>query len=510
MNETASNRTKKVTSDSIFRVVSVSKNFATLSALVVENESKLQTAFPELTIDTPVRLVLPEFGLPEKDWLSGGRDITLLMLASHTSGLPRESYLTPFNMVTGSGKADAPTIGGLWASSTSAQLLESTRKTNLMFAPGQRAGYSNAGIAILASAVVSYYNNLHGSNLTWTQFAVQEILAPLNLTHSFFGTIPLELIPYIGIPGGPNFVDLIVGLGYDPAVGMWSSANDLTKYLHHIWLCPEPLPLITSAQRRRILRPTISLPDGKQQAGPGWEIDLITISSSSDVSTSLQSKTYASYGKSGDGGGFHAWIDVIPNLGYGIVVLSQHSGLPEYARIVPTSVRNSIHEFLIPAFAEVLTERMKDRFAGSYTDGRDGGAIPEETEGAGSNKTSYGRLEVKDQILYLRELTINGTSALEGLDRLGWEGNDGPRLWSTPEGVALTPAEGAGENEEFGPGAQVWRMILPGLEVCDWFDFDGYTDQNGWPLSKVVLIEGKGSAELHYPPYDIVLSRNIN
>jgi hypothetical protein len=75
--------------------------------------------------------------------------------------------------------------------------------------------------------------------------------------------------------------------------------------------------------------------------------------------------------------------------------------------------------------------------------------------------------------------------------------------------VALTPAEGIGENEEFGPGSQVWRMMLPGLEVCDWFDFDGYTDNNGWPLSKVVLVEKKGSVELHYLPYDIVVSRKI-
>lgn len=302
---------------------------------------------------------------------------------------------------------------------------------------------------------------------------MQNILAPLNMTHSFFGTIPPGQIPNVGVPGGPNFVDLVVGLGYDPAAGMWSSANDLSKYLHHIWLSPDPLPLITPAQRRRTLRPTITLPDGKQQAGPALEIDLITVSSLSNDSTSPITKTYAAYGKSGDGGGFHAWIDVIPNLGYGIVVLSQHSGLTEYIRIVPTSVRDSVHEILMPAFAESLVGRMQDRFGGWYADGRDGGVITEEVEGTGTNKTTYAKLEVKDQILYLRGLTVNGTSALEGLDRLGWDGNDGPRYWSTPEGVALTPAEGAGENDEFGPGAQVWRMMLPGLEVCDWFDFDG-------------------------------------
>ena len=50
---------------------------------------------------------------------------------------------------------------------------------------------------------------------------MNEILAPLNMTHSFFGAIPDSLLPYIGVPGGPNWADLIVGLGYDPAAGMW-------------------------------------------------------------------------------------------------------------------------------------------------------------------------------------------------------------------------------------------------------------------------------------------------
>lgn len=70
-------------------------------------------------------------------------------------------------------------------------------------------------------AVVTYYNNLTESNLTWSQFAMQEVLSPLNMTHSFFGAIPIELLPYVGVPGGPNWADLIVGLGYDPAAGMW-------------------------------------------------------------------------------------------------------------------------------------------------------------------------------------------------------------------------------------------------------------------------------------------------
>ncbi|KAF2251696.1 beta-lactamase/transpeptidase-like protein [Trematosphaeria pertusa] len=488
--------------------MSVSKSFAVFSALLVENLSKLHPSLlPGLTLDTPVRLALPQFGLPAEDWEDGGRDITLRMLASHSAGIPREGYSTDFNMVTGLGKADAETIGADWAGATPEGVIEVVRKTNLMFAPGQRAAYSNAGLSILGSAVVNYYNNLTGSDLIWSQLTMKEVLAPLNMTHSFFGPVPQDLIPDVGVPGGENWADLLVGTGYDPVAGMWTSANDLTKYLHNIWLRPDPPPLITVPQRRHSLKPDLALPDGKQLVGAGWEIDLFDVPTAN--STPGANKTYYTYGKSGDGGGWHAWIDIVPNLGYGTVILSQQSALPDYIPISPTSIRDSVQALLIPAFAKALTARMGERFAGWYADGRDAGEMSEEVQTNGTNTTTYAKTELQDQILYLRDLVINGSSALEGLDRLGWTADDQSRYFSTPAGVALTPAEGAGENAQFGSRAQVWRMMLPGLEVCDWFDFDGYKDQSGWSLSKVVLVESESGngVDLHYPPYDIVLSR---
>ncbi|PSN59293.1 beta-lactamase/transpeptidase-like protein [Corynespora cassiicola Philippines] len=500
----------EITSDSIMRIASISKHFAMFSVLVAGSGARAQNAtVPGLRLETPVREVLPEFGLPDKDWENGGKDITLGMLASHSAGLPREGYTTNFNMVTGFGKADADTIGSAWAETTPEGVIEITRKTKLMFAPGQRAGYSNAGISILASAVAAYYSKIKGSSMSWNDFAAQEILAPLNMTHTFTGRIPSSLTPDVGVPAFPHWADLLVGTGYDPAAGMWSSANDLTKYIHHIWLSPEPpFPLITLPQRRLTLKPNSALPDGTQLVGPGWEIDLFTIPTSPGSSTAL-SKTYAAYGKAGDAGGWHAWMDVVPNLGYGIVVLAQEAREEGFARIVPTAVRDAVHAILLPAFASAVAERTRQRFGGWYSNGRDGGVIAEQVPGAAAgNTTTYAKVEVEEQILYLRELVVNGTSALEGLDRLGWtEEEEGPRFWSTDVGVALTPAEGAAENEEFGPGAQVWRMMLPGLDKCDWWDFDGYTDQNGWPLSKVVLAETEGGVELRYPPYDVVLER---
>jgi hypothetical protein len=111
------------------------------------------------------------------------------------------------------------------------------------------AADSNAGTSLLASkwgkftiedykdllrgavAVTAYYNNVTQSQLSWPELVAREIFAPLNMTHSFFGALPLDLISSIGVPGGTNWADLIVGLGYDPAAGMWVSYNNSRRRL---------------------------------------------------------------------------------------------------------------------------------------------------------------------------------------------------------------------------------------------------------------------------------------
>lgn len=123
-----------VTSDSVFRIMSVSKNIAMLSALVLGNHPN-----SHMTLDTALREVLPSFRLPPLDWNSGGSEITLRMLASHTAGIPRESYSTGFNMVRATGRADAATIGAAWAAASAEQVIEGIGDRQLMFAPGERA-----------------------------------------------------------------------------------------------------------------------------------------------------------------------------------------------------------------------------------------------------------------------------------------------------------------------------------------------------------------------------------
>lgn len=205
-----------ITSDSIFRIASVTKNFVVASALVLSRLSE-----NTVTLDTPVRTVLPSFHLPSLDWSDGGSEVTLGMLASHMSGITRESFSTNFNQVLNTGKATADSIGDLWAAQSVQNVVKEVGKTDLMFRPGERSAYSNAGIGILGVAVAAYYNELTCENRTWSELVSKEILKPLDMTHSFLGPVSDGLIPVLTIPGGDNWADLVIGEGYNPAAGMW-------------------------------------------------------------------------------------------------------------------------------------------------------------------------------------------------------------------------------------------------------------------------------------------------
>lgn len=221
------------------------------------------------------------------------------------------------------------------------------------------------------------------------------------------------------------------------------------------------------------MKPVYTLPDGKSQVGPGWEINLRTANASSNTSESV-TKTYSIYGKSGGGGGWRSWIDVVPNLGYGLVILTSSAGMDGYETLYPAGQYGSIHDIIIPAFAGALAADVKERFAGTYRYGRDTGLFADVVNTDTTNTTTYAKLEVQDQTLYMRDLVVNGSSALEAIDRLSWlDDSVQSRYFSRPTGVILEPAGGESETAEFGDGTQVYRMVGAGEELCNWYDYDG-------------------------------------
>jgi hypothetical protein len=157
----------------------------------------------------------------------------------------------------------------------------------------------------------------------------------------------------------------------------------------------------------------------------------------------------------------------------GLVILSQTAGLEGYDMLYPATLYGDVQDILIPAFAEALAAQVEEKYAGTYGNGQDTGIITDVVSSTGYNTSTYARLEVQDQVLYMRELVVNGSSALEAIDKLSWLDDVGARYFSRLAGVALEPAGGASELAEFGDGAQVFRMTGAAEELCNWYDYDG-------------------------------------
>ena len=113
--------------DTLYRVGSVSKLFTDLAVMQLVEQGRLD-------LDAPVARVLPEFA-PKNPF---GVPITLRQLMSHRAGLVRE-----------------PPVGHYFdpTSPPLIDVVKSLTGTTLLFEPGTRTKYSNAGLAVVGAVV---------------------------------------------------------------------------------------------------------------------------------------------------------------------------------------------------------------------------------------------------------------------------------------------------------------------------------------------------------------------
>src|SRR3984957_1692687 len=118
---------KPATAETVYRVGSVSKLFTDLAVMQLVERGVLD-------LDAPVTKYLPDF----KPRNRFGKAITLRQLMTHRSGLVRESpvgnYFDP----------DGPSL---------AKTVQSLNDTDLVYEPGAKTKYSNAGIAVVGLVV---------------------------------------------------------------------------------------------------------------------------------------------------------------------------------------------------------------------------------------------------------------------------------------------------------------------------------------------------------------------
>jgi CubicO group peptidase (beta-lactamase class C family) len=192
-----------MTPDTLFPLASVTKSFTALSVAMLTDEGRLDWTHP-------VHEVLPEFALAGA---GGGRDVTLLDLLSHRSGLPRHD-LVWFGDET----------------LTRDELLRRLPNLATIGPPRSRYQYNNLMYGVAAAAAE------RASGLRWESWVETRIFGPLAMTRTTFDVEAVRADPdhatgtvatASGVESAPPYRN---SEALRPAGGVFSSARDLARY----------------------------------------------------------------------------------------------------------------------------------------------------------------------------------------------------------------------------------------------------------------------------------------
>ncbi len=270
--------------DTMFEIGSITKVFTSL--LLADAVQRGEVALT----DPVTKYLPPEVKMPER----GDRAITLIDLATHTSGLPRlPTNLTPRDP------------SNPYADYSVQQLYEFLSTYQLPRDIGSQYEYSNLGAGLLGHVLA------RRAGTTYESLVRERITRPLGMTNTAL-TLSPELRARMAI-------------GHDPAlqpVPLWdlptlagagalrSSANDLLTFLAAA-LGYHASPLTAAFQ----LMPTIRRPttSSQMEAALGWQVFKV-----SDTEILWHN---------GGTGGFRTWIGYDPRTRAGVVILT-NAGTP--------------------------------------------------------------------------------------------------------------------------------------------------------------------------------------
>lgn len=191
------------TAESIWRVGSVSKLFTDIAIMQLVERG-------EIDLDAPVSTYVPEFA-PANSFAA---PITLRHLMSHRSGLVRE-----------------PPRGNYFDDSdtTLAETAASLAGAPIVYEPGKRTKYSNAGIAVVGYTLEKLKRE------PFTHYVKHAVLDPLGMKSSAFE--PLDEFGDQLATGlmwsydGREFAAPTFQLGMAPAGSLYTSVNDLGRFI---------------------------------------------------------------------------------------------------------------------------------------------------------------------------------------------------------------------------------------------------------------------------------------
>ena len=205
---------KPATADSVYRIGSITKQFTALMLLQLVRDGKVH-------LSDPVEKYLPEIHQVTGEY-KNAPPITLVQLATHTSGLDREP-------------ADTETYVKGPVSDWVKILISALPHTKYLYEPGTRFSYSNIGYAILGAALS------RAAHQPYTDYVKEKILLPLGMTHSDFEATPAirqDLAIGYDLDDKENKLDAETaekehqsGRGYKvPNGAIYSTVGDMAKF----------------------------------------------------------------------------------------------------------------------------------------------------------------------------------------------------------------------------------------------------------------------------------------
>lgn len=191
------------TIQTVHRVGSVSKLFTDIGIMQLAERG-------EIDLDAPVSSYLPGFQ-PDNPF---GQPITLRQLMSHRSGLVREPPLGNYFEDT------EPSL---------ARTVASLNSTRLVYPPGSRAKYSNAGIAVVGAVLEETQGRPFG------EYLESAVLSPSGMEDSAFEPNPdlnARLAQaFMWTLDGRRFQAPTFQLGMAPAGSLYSTVIDLSRFM---------------------------------------------------------------------------------------------------------------------------------------------------------------------------------------------------------------------------------------------------------------------------------------
>lgn len=267
-----------MTSNMIFRLGSLTKQFTAVCILLLEEQGKL-------SVKDDILKYLP-------DYPTHGVNITIEHLLTHTSGIP--CFTKSLNIL----EIEQTKL-------TTREILALFQDKPLDFEPGERYSYSNSGYNVLGAIIESV------SGITYEQFVEENIFQKLKMMHSFYDH-PEEVVKnkiqgYDKRSSGYKLAPYMTMSAPFSAGGLRSTVGDL-----EIWNKAIQSGKIVSKQKLSEAFAPFILNSGELSFyGYGWELKPF-----------LEHKTYS---HSGDIFGFSAGALYFPKKDIYIAILSNNT-----------------------------------------------------------------------------------------------------------------------------------------------------------------------------------------